>query len=207
MKNGAEKVYVAVWAVLAAALSIHLFPAFGWKSLLAVGAGYLLADFVGGFVHWWADTWDSRVHRALATFIDPFREHHILPDKITTHNFWVTNGHSCLISAPLLVLGLFIPAGVIGTFLFALALGVLLTNQAHKWAHQKRVGGIVLWLQRFRLLLSPEGHVSHHSGANNTAYCVTNGMMNAPLDDLGFFRKAEALVTRLTGLVPRNNAP
>jgi ubiquitin-conjugating enzyme E2 variant len=78
-----------------------------------------------------------------------------------------------------------------GTFVVALLLVVIMTNQIHKWAHLAHVGrpvpSIVRALQRSRVILSPEHHQIHHTPPYDTHYCITSGITNAPLARIGFW--------------------
>lgn len=108
--------------------------------VLAVAA-YLVADLISGFVHFLADNFGSSETPLIGRgFIDAFREHHVDPKGITTHDFVDTNGNDSLVSIPfMLVVWLFVPVAtttggaLFGAFSLMLCLGVFLTNQFHKW--------------------------------------------------------------------------
>jgi hypothetical protein len=178
-------------------------------SALAVVLGYLFADFVSGLVHWAADTWgSSRTPVVGNAFLRPFREHHLDPAAITRHDFAETNGNNCLVCVPVAAAALFVP--VDGALLFfpmaflaCAMLWVMATNTFHKWSHLPAPPPVVRWLQRLNLVLSPEHHARHHAAPHASHYCITSGLLNRPLDRLGFFVRLEALVTRLTGAVAR----
>lgn len=181
----------------------------GWV-LLAGAVGYLAADLTSGLVHWLFDTWGSGATPLVgATFVTPFRVHHVDPEDITRHGFVATNGHNCLVAAPVMGASLLLPhagwaAGCIA-FLLALCLGVFATNQFHKWAHQREVSPLVGWLQARGLILSPAHHDVHHTAPYAHHYCITTGWMNRPLEALGFFRALERAITWVTGVRPRND--
>src|SRR5688500_18829233 len=139
----------------------------GWPLLGAAILGYIAADFISGFVHWSFDTWGSASTPVIGRgFIRPFREHHTDPMSITRHDFVATNGNTCLASLPLLAAACAIPLTsrartLTAAFLLALTLGLLATNQIHKWAHAEDPGRLVRLLQRCRLILTPEHHRVH----------------------------------------------
>lgn len=182
-----------------------------WLLLAAAMTGFLAADFISGFVHWMADTWGRLdmpvVGKAL---LRPFREHHVDPKAITRHDFVETNGLNCWISLPgIWLVALVGPIGPwsffgLATMLFTV-LFILLTNQAHKWAHMDVAPPFVAMLQRWHLLLPPDHHNVHHTSPFNKYYCITVGWLNRPLYYLRFFQTLERVITATTGVIPRQD--
>ena len=130
-----------------------------WLTGTAALAAWLAVDLLSGLVHWAFDTWGS-VHTPVvgARYIRPFREHHWDPHAMTRHDFVETNGSSCVGALPLLGIAAVLPVDARGpalahAVLVFIALGVLVTNQCHKWAH-----------------LPPRGHST--SGAPGAAAAV-----------------------------------
>jgi ubiquitin-conjugating enzyme E2 variant len=171
--------------------------------LALVAAGYLVTDFISGFVHWAGDTLGSETMPILgAHFVKPFRFHHVDQKDITRHDFIETNGNNCILSVLLMLhVALLMPRtpGFLfyyGAFMFSIALFTLGTNQFHKWAHREpeELGPVVRALQRAGLILSPEHHRTHHAAPFATYYCITHGMLNPLLARVRFFRLAERLV-------------
>jgi hypothetical protein len=184
-----------------------------WMLAVAVPLGLLWSDFVTGMLHWIADTYGSENTPLLGpSVVKPFRLHHLYPRDICTHNLVETLGNSCILAVPALSLSLYLiwtmpesqwlaPAVVC---LSMLAMGTVLTNLFHKWAHQERPLAIVRWLQRARVVLEPGHHDLHHTEPFNKHYCITNGWLNPVLNRLRFFRKIEAGL-RLFGIEPSEN--
>ena len=152
--------------------------------LVAAIAGYALADVASGLIHWFCDSFFRETTPGIGPLlIRPFREHHRDPSAMTRHGFLELTGNSCLGVAPLLALAAWRPwSPVLDAALVAFALALFATNLFHKWAHSERVSRVVAWLQKRRLILSPAHHAVHHAPPNRTAYCVTNGWMNAVMD-------------------------
>ena len=168
---------------------------------LGVLVGYLAADLLSGTVHWFCDTFFAEDTPLIGpTVIRPFRDHHRHPEAITGYRFLEQDGTNyCILILPLWLAVSADPAGgsllrLAGlSALWGLALGSLGTNLFHKWAHTGGAPGVVRWLQRRRLILSPESHAVHHRSYTG-GYCVTNGWMNPLLDRLDAFGRVERLV-------------
>jgi ubiquitin-conjugating enzyme E2 variant len=176
-----------------------------WALGAAVLGGWLAADLLSGVVHWALDTFGSvRTPFLGPRFIRPFREHHVDADAILRHDFAQTNGASCLAALPLLAASALLPTAspgdcAIHVWLLCTALGVLLTNQTHKWAHMPPDGvpRAVRLAQRYRLVLRREAHLRHHRRPFDSHYCTASGWLNAPLERTGFFRALERCVRTL----------
>lgn len=174
----------------------------GWICLGAVAlSGYLMADFISGFVHWAGDTLGDENTPVLGkNFVTPFRYHHVDPKDIARHDFIETNGNNCIVVLlPLAAAYLLMPSDT-GFLFFAcalmafLALFVVATNQFHKWAHTDNPPRFAQALQRWGLILSKPHHDIHHAAPHDKHYCITVGWMNPLLNRIRFFRNAEALV-------------
>jgi ubiquitin-conjugating enzyme E2 variant len=172
-------------------------------ALAAVG-GYIVSDFLSGFVHWAGDTVGDESTPILGpNFVRPFRYHHVDPEDITRHDFIETNGNNCIVAAPVLALVLFLLPRETGFLFYACvvtaftALFVFCTNQFHKWAHMKKPARWVSLLQRAGLILSPTHHSVHHAAPRDKYYCITVGWMNPVLDKIRFFRFCEAILARV----------
>ncbi len=175
-----------------------------WSIPLVAIAAYASADLLSGIVHFLADNFGSPDTPFLGkAFVMPFRDHHTNPEGILEHPFMIANGNNCLISTPpLLAIVFFVPVTTsVAGYLFAayslfLCIGVLLTNQFHKWAHMPSPSRAVRWLQDKGIVLSKEHHDVHHMSPFDTYYCITTGWWNPLLQRLGLFEKVIALFRR-----------
>ncbi len=178
-------------------------------AMLAILTGFLLADFISGFFHWFFDTWFSPETPYIGrAFVRTFREHHVDPTAITRHDFVETNGSNILAGGVLVGVGHFF-AEAEGAFaavslLFA-GLFMSITSQVHKWAHAERVPKLVRLLQRARLILTKQAHARHHMAPFDRAYCITSGWLNATLHYVRFFRVLERVISAVTGALPRKD--
>ena len=180
---------------------------FGYAWLLPILAilAYLAGDFFSGFVHFLADNFGSSETPIIGpNFVGAFREHHVDPKGITTHDFIDTNGNNCLVSLPpMLLVWLAVPTEttawgyLFSAFFLALCLAVFLTNQFHKWAHMEEPPSAAAWLQQRGVILSQEHHDIHHESPYDTYYCITVGVWNPILDRTNFFGRAERLLRRI----------
>jgi len=180
-----------------------------WVLPAAFAAGFLLADFVAGAVHWFADTYFDPATPVLGPLlIEPFRDHHRDPQGITRHGLLELCGNSALatlpIAAGLLWLGPpggSVPVELLHASVLALAMALFATNVFHRWAHMRRPPALAVWLQRRRLVLPPAVHDRHHAAAHDRSYCVTCGWLNPLLDRTRFFARVERLLAAI-GVAP-----
>ena len=173
---------------------------------LAVVAGYLAADLVSGVVHWLCDQFFEEDTPLIGrVLIRPFREHHRDPLAMTRHGFLELAGNSCLGLVPVLALASLASPGVAGdAFVVSFGVGAALTNHLHKWSHALHAPALVRSLQRWRLVLTPDGHRRHHGAGYAAAYCVTTGWLNPLIDRLRVFDRLGAGLGALG--VPRTSA-
>jgi|SRR5208337_934326 len=210
-----ETVGVAIVVILAAmnaikvVVTIHEQCAAPWPWLAILG-GWIIADFVSGFVHWLGDTWGREDWPLVGpSLIRGFREHHLDPVAITRHDFVETNGSISLALVPVLLVALIAPRkemrGVIAVILLTVfSIAMLFTNEIHKSAHREKVCRPVAWLQRAGLILSPAHHALHHAAPFDRCYCISAGWLNPLLDAIGLFRALERCITFITRAKPRS---
>ncbi len=206
---------ITAFMVFAAVLVVRIVPiarGLGWMIPAGLLAGYVAADLVSGFVHWFCDTWGSVETPVIGRiFIRTFREHHVDQHAITRHDFIETNGDNCLVSAPILAATLLFearPEAVRvfgGAFALALCFFVFVTSQIHKWSHMSEPPAVIAFLQRWHLILPRDHHAVHHKAPFDKYYCITVGWLNPLFTRIGFFRGLEALITAVTGALPRRD--
>lgn len=160
--------------------------------LLATFAGWVLADFCSGVVHFVADNYGSPKTPLLGrTIIAPFRQHHLAPTQMLAHGFLERNANNAFATVPLLV---WIPLTPLNSplLLFGSALSlqlsawILVTNEIHAICHKRTTNRLLRWLQEKGLLLDPEQHARHHDATNEAPrsrfrsdhfhYCITSGI-------------------------------
>lgn len=197
-------------------LLAHIYVQYFWIYAISFALAIVLSDFFSGLVHWGADTWGTFDTPLFGpTFIRSFREHHIAPQAMTKHDIFETNGDNCLLTLPVLYLmatkQVVYDGDVSLLSLFNLnlwtwiCLWVALTNQIHSWSHQNNPPFIARVLQKSKLILSPEFHRIHHQSPFDRSYCITNGWCEGILVFVDFWRRAENIITKYTGMIPRED--
>lgn len=156
-------------------------------AVLVAPVAWIASDLVCGFVHFSLDTFGSVKTPVIgSSLIRPFREHHTDPEGMTRHDFVETHGSSCFGALPLLAGADFVPLDdwkdiLVQASLLFTGLGLLATNQCHKWAHmhESATPRFARWLQRHWIILPREHHRLHHTPPFDTHFCVSNGWMNS----------------------------
>ncbi len=207
-----DRLAVAVVTAALAVLALRVWtglrsPADVFLAAVILAAGYLLADLLTGFVHWFCDTFFDETTPILGPgLIAPFREHHRDPLLMTQHGLLELTGSSFRGLAPLLLWlvwqGDALPAWV-NAFVLALSTGAVGTNLLHRWAHDPAPPAIARGLQRLGVVLTPERHARHHAPPYAAAYCVTTGWMNPLCERLKIWSRAEAVLVALR--LPKTN--
>jgi ubiquitin-conjugating enzyme E2 variant len=158
--------------------------------LLIVGlvlAAYAVADLASGVVHFLLDNFGSPETPVIGQkFVKPFRDHHVDPMEMTQGDFIAVNADNVFVCLPVVVPAFFfLDTGqrpYTGVFIIGLVLGVIMTNQLHKWAHMPTVPRLVAAAQRSGVVLSKEHHSVHHSGGYDRNYCITWGHLDLLLN-------------------------
>ena len=181
----------------------------GWAAILATAfAGYFLADFVSGVVHWSMDTWFDE--RTLGRAIAIAREHHTHPHHIHGYSFL---DHASLGSTPSVVcfgfmalVTVLFPASAATYALmivwFVNSSCMLFGTSFHNLAHRPARSAITRLAQRLHLVCPPAHHWVHHRH-QTIHYCVVNGWANYMCDSLSVWRTLERVIQAVTGIVPR----
>lgn len=171
----------------------------------ALFAGVLLADLFSGLVHWIFDRFGTEDTPFFGqNFIKAFRFHHADPKDITLHGFLATNGSTSLATlVPLVLLNLlpihaghWLPTFVVVAFTVA-SVFTILTNQFHKWAHEKSPPALIGWLQDRGIILGRAHHAVHHTWPHETYFCITTGWLNPPLAKIKFWSRMEGVAQKL----------
>src|SRR5262245_46698448 len=202
-----EAIGGVLWAALCWVLLLRIFAENAPRlpivySGLAILLGLVLSDFMGGFLHWFFDTFFEESTPFIGPhLITPFREHHRDPAGMTRHGFLELTGNSFLgYLLPLALVWWFAPAnpqsqwGVFNyTWWVSLAIALRMPNQLHCWALQCSPPRFARWLQRFGLAISASHHARHHSPPYRSSYCITNGWTNRLADKFSVFARLEKL--------------
>ena len=151
--------------------------------------GWIIADLIGGFAHWYLD----RVARPRWDWLEksiwaPNRVHHEQPMAFTTNKFFYRN--STTFAAASVAAGLWLLAfGPSMVLLFAY-IGGLLQNEVHYWTHKKSTGWIGV-LQQTGIVQSIPSHARHHKPPQNRNYCILTDWCNPVLERLDVWNRLE----------------
>ena len=151
--------------------------------------GWILADLIGGFVHWYQD----RVARPRWGFLErhlwgPNRLHHVEPLDFAKSGFWERNS-TTVIAALAVALPLFTIFGFSWVLVFA-TIGGCVQNEVHLWTHKPRDGWIKV-LQQIGIIQSVAGHARHHKPPQNRNYCILTDWVNPILERLKVWERLE----------------
>ncbi|KAL6659411.1 hypothetical protein ACP70R_003451 [Stipagrostis hirtigluma subsp. patula] len=181
------------------------------EPLAAALAAYSLADLATGVYHWFVDNYGDASTPLFGSQIAAFQGHHRYPSTITLREP-CNNLHALARAAGLALLPADAALSAAGcpaaahAFAGAFAACVVLSQQFHAWAHEKRrrLPPGVEALQDAGVLVSRAQHAAHHRPPYSTNYCIVSGMWNGVLDRYRVFEALEMVVYLRTGVRPRS---
>ncbi|OEL18578.1 Fatty acid desaturase 4, chloroplastic [Dichanthelium oligosanthes] len=181
------------------------------EPLAAALAAYSLADLATGVYHWFVDNYGDADTPVFGLQIAAFQGHHRYPSTITRREP-CNNLHALARAAALALAPTDAALSAAGcpaaahAFVGAFAACVVLSQQFHAWAHEKRrrLPPGVEALQGAGVLVSRAMHAAHHRQPYNTNYCIVSGMWNGVLDRYRVFEALEMVVYFRTGIRPRS---
>jgi hypothetical protein len=166
----------------------------------------LLVDLTSGFFHWLEDSY-GRVELPVigALITGPNNLHHQDPTAFTA-NSWVYSARVLLVVAGVIIAGAWALDMLTWQVLLFVAIGVN-ANEYHKWTHMPvvRKHPLVRYLQKLRVVQTPQHHARHHQGTRNSHYCVVTNLINPVVDTLGVWRGLENGIEWLFGVQTRGD--
>jgi len=172
--------------------SVIVPAAIGATVVLHIGICLLVADFIGGLLHWAEDTYlEPGKNAFLDTYVvHPNIDHHRKPGGIREGSYWEIN--KVVITLAVAAAALFAVLGIHAWECYLTALIASQSNQIHAWGHTSNPPRPVAWLQKLGLLQSAKIHAAHHKSPYAIRYCTTTAYVNPVLDRIGFWRGCEA---------------
>ena len=168
--------------------------------LVQVVCLYLLADVIGGVLHWAEDTL-GRLETPVwgRLFVKPNILHHESPAAMLEARWLRSNGLTITIAA--LVVGLVSVNHGMSWQLLVLGLFGAMNQQVHRFAHARRsdLPRAVVLLQNLKVFQDARHHWVHHRKPNNRYFCVMSPLMNPLLEKIGFWFLLERLLVPIFG--------
>ncbi len=179
---------------------------------LTVFAAWLLADFIGGVVHWWEDRYLGQMQSFdfAAGIARDNASHHRKPTVMLLYTPWENMRSGAIVGWPLAILLWWIGCPMlVWLSVFFSSYG----NLVHRFAHTptRQIPGAVKFLQRIGIFISPAQHRTHHYGPDGIvgdrenserAYCPMTDMLNPILDAMRFWHTAEVMLSGI-GIHPQ----
>lgn len=159
-------------------------------------AGWLIADFLGGVVHWLEDRVLTERIPFLRGVIAANRLHHRSPLAFFHHGIVARNATTwaTALAASLLWLLLFGPSWM----WLAATIGGMISSSVHHLAHRPRPASLIIrMLQEMGLLQSAAHHAGHHRPGAARRYCVLTALVNPLVDGIGLWILLERALARL----------
>lgn len=161
--------------------------------------GWLMADFIGGLVHWWEDRVGWPTNRWIDKWVlGPNDVHHVSPLAFADSPFWARNATTFLAAGVISLVWLWL-AGPSVVWAFA-TIGGLMQNEVHLWAHQRK-GGWIAVFQKIGIIQSVVSHAKHHKPPQDVNFCILTNWLNPVLEKIKFWKRLEALL-RITPRTP-----
>lgn len=159
-------------------------------------AGWLIADLLGGIVHWLEDRVLTERIPFLRGVIAANRLHHRSPLAFFHHGIVARNATTwaTALAASLVWLLVFGPSWT----WIAATIGGMVSSSVHHLAHRPRPASLIIRvLQEVGLLQSAAHHAGHHRPGAARRYCVLTALVNPLIDGIGLWAMLERALARL----------
>ncbi len=171
----------------------------------------VIADLTAGIFHWLEDRYGnpdwqysrSKFKKSVYKhIIGPNILHHKQPAAMTKGNYWERNNSTIILALIISALSY-----IIWPWCWPVWGGFLLLTQAnevHVWAHlpKNKVNPFIRFLQKIKVLQTPQHHKIHHTQPYSRNYCVMTSFLNPVLSIIFFWEILELIVWSLTGASP-----
>lgn len=165
------------------------------SSIVKFSSAYMLADFITGLYHWAEDNYETWPRNVLCHN----RYHHLNPKAMIQYgSYWNTFIDTFRYSCVLLLPIWYLDGGPV--WYFTIIIGST-ANVIHSFTHvpREQLPMSVIFLQNWGIFQSPYQHRIHHTGKQNTNYCVMTNYLNPVLEYINFWRRLEFVVEKITG--------
>lgn len=159
-------------------------------------AGWLIADLLGGVLHWLEDRVLTETMPILGRHVvAPNRRHHDEPMAFAAGSFMHRNGTTFIAAGTVSLLWLlFFGLSLVWA---SASVGGMVTSMVHYWTH--RVPPVGTWrraLQDIGVIQSARQHAQHHRSPADARYCVLTDWLNPLLDRVRIWARLERLLPK-----------
>lgn len=174
--------------------------------MLALGAaGWLLADFGSGVIHWAQDRYGSPKWSLFGGVVRDTIRHHRRPRGFLKKPVWKRSWRVGLLA--IVVFAVFTGFGAPLAFTLPLVTAIALSNEIHAAAHANasQNGPLISAIQRTGVIQSPLHHAAHHRALKNVNYCTVTNWVNPVLERFRFWRRLEVIIWLVSRNRPRRD--
>lgn len=189
-----ERINSCLVLSLQAITLFHVLQTYDGTPFIIIMAAFILAygltDFINGLAHMYMDN-NTSYTSIIGPFISSFHLHHLrlrYSQRNTLKVYFYESGTKFWLLAYLIGLywaqHYFSLAYALNVCLVCIGILSSVAEVSHFWCHNvTRKNKIIIYLQKYRILLSKKHHVTHHR-EDNTHYAFLNGMTDPLLNKI-----------------------
>jgi hypothetical protein len=168
-------------------------------------AGWLLADFMSGFFHWWEDRVGQVDWPVIGAWVvKPNRLHH--QDSLDFTRRGLIERNAPLWAGTALLAAIWLALWGASVFWAVTFIGAAACNEVHRLAHvPSKAGPLARMAQEIGVFQSSFHHARHHRAPRDKGYCVLTNWLNPVLDGARFWSLLEGSLGAV-GLEPNRGA-
>jgi hypothetical protein len=181
-KSIKQKAYVlanwsmATWMAVRIGFGLHNDPSDLIPALLTIPPALFTVDFVSQVFHKWFDSFADESSPLFGETARDFRRHHEYPSNLNEADYWSNAAAPAKFLFPT-----FIGASVmntdplVGSAVWFFLFSMMNVVEAHKQAHMSKPNWFFKFMQKYRITVPRDVHLSHHAPPFDATYAVFNG--------------------------------